>query len=100
MIYNFVAERESLKGIVQIVDARRDKVSDDDLELHRWVLEHERPLVLVITKVDLIAKNKRLKQIRAIEEAMGCGEKGAVLCSSKTGEGCKLLYRRLMELAK
>jgi len=98
MIFEFVVQRETLTAIVQIVDVRREKVSPDDLELTQWILENDRPLITVITKVDLVAKNKRLTQITKIEKCLGIPAGSAILCSSKTGEGTKILRSRLMAL--
>ena len=98
MIFEFIVQRPCLTAVVQIVDARREKVSEDDLELTDWVLSNECPLVTVITKIDLIPKTKRLPQVKKIEESLGIPRGSAVLCSSKTGEGRKILYSRLLEM--
>ena len=98
MIYDFVVERTNLTAVVQLVDIRRSQVNEEDLQLARWVAAHEVPLVMVMTKVDLVPKTKRLHQARQVEEGLGLPKNTAILCSSKTGEGRKALYRKLMEM--
>ena len=63
MIFDFIGERENLSAVVQLVDIRRTKVSDDDKKLASWVLEKKVPLIVVITKVDLVPKNKRIVRL-------------------------------------
>ncbi len=96
MIFEFITERESLSAVVQLVDIRRTKVSDDDKRLTSWVLENEVPLIVVITKADLVPKTKRIHHIRLIEESLGIPRASALVCSAKTGDGRKELYGRLV----
>ena len=98
MISDYLARRETLRAIVLVLDARRTKVSDDDLAAVDWVNHHGRILVPAITKCDLVAKNKRLNHIRQIEKQLELAPGAAIVCSAKSGEGKRQLYSRLNEV--
>ena len=98
MISDYLARRETLRAIVLVLDARRTKVSDDDLAAVDWVNHHGRLLVPAITKCDLVAKNKRLNHIRQIEKQLDLAPGAAIVCSAKSGEGKRQLYSRLNEV--
>ena len=100
MAHTYLAERVGLRGVVLILDARRESVTENDLRMARWVMDHHRPLLLAITKADLVPKTRRLHQTRAIEKAMGVPTGCALMCSSKTAEGRDELRDRLYELTK
>jgi GTP-binding protein len=98
MIADYLARRETLRAVVLVLDARRTKVSDDDLAAVDWVTHHNRLLVPAITKSDLVAKNKRLNHVRQIEKQLQVKAGAAVVCSAKSGEGKRALYSRLIEV--
>jgi len=97
MIFDFIADRTNLTAVVQLVDIRRTKVSEDDLRLARRVLEEGIPLIVVITKIDLVPKTKRFHHVNQIEKSLGIPSRSAILCSAKSGDGRKQLYGRLVE---
>jgi len=98
MIADYLARRETLRAIVLVLDARRTKVSDDDLAAVDWVASHGRILVPAITKCDLVGKNKRLNHVRQIEKQLDMPAGTAIVCSAKSGEGKRQLYSRLIEV--
>ena len=98
MIADYLARRETLRAVVLVLDVRRTKVSDDDISAADWVAHHGKILVPAITKCDLVPKNKRLNNVRQIEKQLGLGVGEAVVCSSKSGEGKRALYSRLIEV--
>lgn len=98
MIRNYLLRREGLAGVVQVIDARRDPVSDYDRSMVAWLLEAGRWVLLALTKIDLIPKNRRLARIRAIEKQLEVPAGSSVAVSARTGEGRDALYARLVEL--
>jgi GTP-binding protein len=97
-IRGYIAEREGLLGVVLLLDARRESVTDDDRRIVEWVLQHERGLLVTLTKIDLVAKNRRLHHVRRIEKALGIPAGQALACSGQTGEGRDELVAQLSEL--
>lgn len=68
LIENYVRDRPSLKGFVQLIDARHDP-SREDLQMIDWLLSGEKPFLVVATKADKLSGNKlrnRLNQTRRI----------------------------------
>jgi GTP-binding protein len=98
MMRQYVAARACLRGVVVVLDARRETPSELDCEMVTWAMQANRQVLLAVTKCDLVPKNRRLHQTRLLEKAMGVPQGCALMCSSKTQEGLKELHRRLMEL--
>jgi GTP-binding protein len=97
-IHGYIAERSPLLGVVLLLDARRESVTDDDRRVVEWVLQHERGLLVTLTKIDLVPKNKRLHHARRLEKALGIPAGRAVACSGQTGEGRDDLVAELNDL--
>lgn len=98
MIFSYIGQREQLNAVVLLLDARREKVTADDIRMVECVRESERALLVVATKIDLIAKNHRLTNISRLRKQLGLPKGEAVVCSSKTGEGKNVLKVRLTGL--
>jgi GTP-binding protein len=98
MLRDYVNGRKALCGLVLLLDIRREKVTDDDRFFAAAALEANRQVLLAVTKVDLVGKNKRQAVIRTIECDIGAPEGSAVLCSAKSGEGRDELLHRFEEL--
>jgi GTP-binding protein len=99
MVKAYFAQRDSLRGVLLLLDARREEVTEDDKMMAQWISEHHRPILVVVTKIDLIPKTKRLHQVRLIEKSLGVPYGMAQLCSAATGEGKAALMNHLMEMA-
>ena len=65
MMERYLSGRESLKGVVLILDIRRIP-SDDDLQMLEWLRSYKRRPIVVLTKCDKVSKNERAKQTAAI----------------------------------
>jgi GTP-binding protein len=98
MARGYLAQRRNLNGVLLLVDARREGVSTTDCEMAQWVLEHNRPLLVVATKADLVPKNRRMGQMRRIEGSLGVPRGGVLAASSHTGEGMDALRKRIWDL--
>ena len=98
LVYDYLALRRTLTGVVQILDARRASVTDADRETTAWILRADRPLLVLMSKADLVAKTHRLAQQRRVEKDLGLPPGVVLLCSGKTGEGLDELRSRLDEL--
>ena len=66
LIEGYVQDRSSIKGFVQLIDARHDP-SRDDLQMVDWLVHGKKPFVVVATKADKLSGHKlknRLDQTR------------------------------------
>ena len=100
MVQEYVRRREPLRGVLLLLDARRDEVADHDKEMAAMAMDAGRQVLLVVTKSDLLAKNTRLGALRRLEKSFGVPPGWTLSCSSKTGEGKVELHARLRELAR
>lgn len=100
MIESYFTEREELSGVLLLLDARREEVSEADRKMAAFLLEQDRPVLLVATKADLLPKNSRLSTIRRLEKSFGVPSGWALVCSSKTADGQMELRARIDELCK
>jgi len=58
----FLAKRAQLVLSIHIVDSRHEP-SKQDLQLHEWLVHHQKPHLIVITKSDKLSRNELTKSI-------------------------------------
>lgn len=87
MIEGYLAERESLRALILLVDSRRATVSELDLGLLELATEHGRPTLLVATKADKLGASKRGLVRRRLAAAVGAKSSDVLLTSASTGLG-------------
>ena len=95
MIEGFLEQRVGLRGVVLLVDARRG-LDDDDVQLAEYLAHIGRPLVLVATKIDKLAKSERKPQLERLARSAGVAPIGA---SAETREGREAVLRAVLDLA-
>ena len=97
MVESYLLGRKTLRGIVQIMDARH-LPTVDDLQLWTWLQGGRIPAIPVLTKADKIAQGKRASQVKAAAEMLHVSPERMVLFSSTTGLGREQLMERLQML--
>jgi GTP-binding protein len=100
LLRSYLLERETLAGVVLLVDARREEVSDLDRKFVRMVIECPRRLLVVINKADLVPKPRRRHVTILIEDGLDIPRGSSLLCSATTGEGLRELDAALHELSR
>lgn len=68
MVQNYLQKRESLKLILLLFDIRR-MPNDDDFQFLEWVIFNQKPMILVLTKVDKVKKAERVINTKKILDA-------------------------------
>jgi GTP-binding protein len=96
----YLSNSKELKGVVQLIDARRDKPADVDRQMVEYLEKTGTPTLFVLTKVDTLTRSERPTQIRKILEALNIDAGQAVEFSSKTGEGRAELLASVEELIR
>jgi len=86
MIEKFLSTRQTLKGVVLILDIRRQP-KNEETDLINWLLEQTIPVVLVLTKADKLAKSRRINQMKAIAGNLGIPADDLICFSAKTRQG-------------
>ena len=97
-ITKYMASRESLKGIILIMDVRHP-LQDSDLNFIAWCEEYDLPMQILLNKSDKLSKNK------AYQELMKCIEKtthnllldSPMLLSAKTASGAEELSKKILD---
>ncbi|MFR7591201.1 MAG: ribosome biogenesis GTP-binding protein YihA/YsxC [Longibaculum sp.] len=69
MIDTYLRERDTLKGLVLIVDYRH-KPTRDDKEMYQYAKYYDIPVIVVATKEDKLKRNDLKKNEKIIKEAL------------------------------
>lgn len=85
-IEEFLSRRESLAGIVQLVDGRHGPQAND-LEMFDWLADLEKPVMVVLTKMDKQKKNKIAQVVSQTCRLMGIDPSELLLFSAVKGTG-------------
>lgn len=91
MIETYLEKRESLRGVVLIVDIRRD-ADEKDLQMNHWLADRRVPVILALTKADKLSANRRARQLGKLCRAFGRGPDELVVFSAKTGLGLMRIW--------
>jgi GTP-binding protein len=59
---DYLAKRGQLVLSIHIVDSRHEP-SKQDLQLHEWLVHHQKPHLIVVTKSDKLSKNELIKNV-------------------------------------
>jgi len=87
MIDEYFANREQLQAVVSLIDMRHDP-SEGDIQMYDFLKYYNFPVIVVATKADKVAKNKREQQISRIKEILDFDENdNFVVFSTVTKEG-------------
>jgi GTP-binding protein len=82
----YLGGSEALRGVVHLVDARREP-TEHDLHMVSYLGEIGVPALVVLTKMDKLKKSQRAAAVRLVRERLEIDEEQLVPFSSKTGEG-------------
>ena len=86
MIETYLLTRETLKGVVLIIDVRRTP-GMEELQFIDWLSSFDIPAILILTKADKLSKAKQIKRQLAIAETLEVDKDNLILFSAKTGRG-------------
>lgn len=87
MIEGYLAERSALRALVLLVDARRGELGPLDLQLLEAATAHDRPALLVVTKIDRVGASERGLLRRRIAAAVNARSGDVLLTSASAGIG-------------
>jgi GTP-binding protein len=97
MIESYLTTRKTLKGLVLIMDIRRDPGAVES-EFAEWLALRRLPVVMVLTKADKLSRAKRLNRQGAVAKAFPETDTEIILFSAKTRMGCDRLWKVLEAL--
>jgi GTP-binding protein len=94
MIEDYLRERDVLRAVVLIVDARHEP-PESDLDALAFLRSTGRQVVVAATKVDKLARTKVGAALRDVEQRLGLGRGEAVPFSAMEGTGADALWARI-----
>lgn len=97
MLERYLAARDTLRGVVVLIDLRRG-LGDLDRQLLSFLTSHGRAVVPVFTKADKLKGNARRNQIAKVCRAAGVSQENAIVTSAAKREGMDVLWAKLEKL--
>jgi GTP-binding protein len=94
MMRTYLEVRETLKGVVFILDIRRIP-REEDIQMLDWLEEFNVPTIPVITKIDKLKRSQRDKHVKQIAAATGLPRDAFSLFSAQTREGSEEIWERI-----
>jgi GTP-binding protein len=86
LIEGYLRGSQNLRGVVQLIDIRRDP-SDDDLQMLDFLSEVGAPTIVVITKVDKLSSHAAAARIGELTTSLGLDADQVISFSAHTGAG-------------
>ncbi|MGH6779805.1 MAG: ribosome biogenesis GTP-binding protein YihA/YsxC [Gemmatimonadaceae bacterium] len=86
LIEGYLRKSTPLRGVVQLIDARRDP-APDDLQMLDFLAELEVPTVIALTKVDKLRRAEVPGRTATLSRTLGLDEDQVIPFSAVTGEG-------------
>ena len=99
MIESYLRRTTQLRGIVLLLDIRRDP-SDDDRSMLDFLAEMEVPTIVALTKKDKLSKAAAVERTAVISRALALPSEQVIPFSSESGEGRAELLEAITELVE
>ena len=99
LIESYLKRTTQLRGIVLLLDIRREP-SDDDLAMLDFLAETEVPTIVALTKKDKLTKAAALERAAKISRSLALGSEQVIPFSAQTGEGRVELLEAITELVE
>jgi GTP-binding protein len=97
LIEGYLRGSPALKGVVQLLDARRSP-SDDDLRMLEFLAGVGTPTIVIVTKVDKLRTAERAGRVEALAGEAGVDAEQVIAFSAVTGEGRDELAEAIVAL--
>ena len=97
LIEGYLKDSPALRGIVQLLDARRDP-TDDDRQMLDLLADIGVPTVVVVTKTDKLAAPKVRERVHALAVELELDEDQVIPFSAVTGAGRDELAKAVVAL--
>ncbi len=99
MVEGYLRRREALRLLVLLLDIRRDP-SPEDLAMARWLAGRRLPALLVVTKVDKIKRNARLRRMRTLLDGRWIAGPPAIPFSAPKRQGVDAVWSILRQVVE
>ena len=92
MATSYLAKRRQLVLSIHLVDSRHEPTKQD-LQLHEWLEESDKPRLIVATKSDKLSNNELRKNLEHIARVLD--DDSVMAYSAKSGRGREELWRAI-----
>ena len=97
LIETYLEKRDTLAGVLLLVDIRRN-AEEEELDFVPWLQEHEKPIVVALTKADKLPKNKRNLEVMRAKQLLGL-KREPFCVSTLSNDGVEALWKTIVKLA-
>ena len=99
LIEGYLRRSANLRGVVQLIDVRRDP-TDDDLQMLDFLSELGAPTIVAVTKVDKLTKTAAAARVQDLTAALGLDADQVIPFSAVTGAGRDDLASAIVSLTE
>ncbi len=99
LIEGYLKRTPTLAGVVQLLDIRREP-SEDDVAMLDFLAEIEVPTVIVLTKIDKLARHAALERADEIMKQLSLSRDQTIPFSAISGEGRNELAEALVSIVE
>lgn len=97
LIEGFLKKSPRMRGVVQLLDIRRDP-SDDDKQMLDMLAELELPTLICVTKIDKLSKGAVAARVKELAGSLALDPEQIIPFSAVTGEGRDELAEAVVSL--
>jgi GTP-binding protein len=90
LIESYLLGRQALELSILVLDARRGWM-EKDLDLKRWLEVHQKPFLVVATKMDKLNQSEKQRSLAQLRK----GVDEPMLCSAQTGRGVREIWQAI-----
>ncbi|MCH4207089.1 MAG: ribosome biogenesis GTP-binding protein YihA/YsxC [Solobacterium sp.] len=95
----YFEQRETLCGMVLVLDIRRVP-NDDDLTMVNYARMVHLPVIAACVKSDKLSRSEQNKQLKLITQALNISSSSAVPCSSIKKEGLDAVWKLIHQMTE
>lgn len=97
LIEGFLKKSPRMRGVVQLLDIRRDP-SDDDKQMLDMLADLELPTLICVTKIDKLSKGAVAARVKELAASLALDPEQIIPFSAVTGEGRDELAEAVVSL--
>ena len=94
---DYLAQRQEIVLSIHLLDARHEPTAKD-LQLHEWLVHHEKPFIAVVTKTDKLSNNELSRSLVRTKEVLQTSN--VLDYSAVTGRGRDAVWRSIADALK
>lgn len=96
MMDDYFQQRDNIKAVVQLIDARHDPTADD-LDMIQFFKDMNIPVIIAATKIDKVPKTKRIRHLKNIAQKVQLPVKNILPVSSVEFTGLREVEQKIRE---